>query len=75
LGGLRLDDIFEPIVGVGGGVSLGFIDLHAFVGYSFEFANQLKSGYQIGDAVNEDVSPFKRKIRGKPRFGLEIKLN
>ena len=75
LGGLRLADIFEPIIGIGGGVSLGFIDLHAFVGYSFEFANQLKSGYAIGQQVTDDVSPFKSKIRGKPRFGLEIKLN
>ncbi|MCB9059601.1 MAG: hypothetical protein H6627_13595 [Calditrichae bacterium] len=75
LGGFRLADIFEPIIGVGGGVSLGVIDLHAFVGYSFEFANQLKNGFSIGDPVSDDVSPFKRKIRAKPRFGIEIKLN
>jgi len=75
LGGLRLAEIFEPIVGVGGGVSLTFIDLHVFAGYSFEFANELKNNYQIGDVVEEKISPFKRKIRGKPRFGLEIKLN
>jgi len=75
LGGFRLADIFEPIVGIGGGVSLGIIDLHAFVGYSFEFTNDLKSGFEIGDTVSSNTSPFKSKVRGKPRFGLEIKLN
>ncbi len=75
LGGLRLADIFEPIVGIGAGVSLGIIDLHAFVGYSFEFANDLKSGFNIGDQVTKNASPFKSKVRGKPRFGIEIKLN
>ena len=75
LGGFRLADIFEPIVGVGAGVSLGLIDLHAFVGYSFEFANGLKSGFKVGDKVTSNTSPFKSKVRGKPRFGIEIKLN
>jgi hypothetical protein len=75
LGGLRLAEIFEPIVGIGGGVSLGIIDLHAFVGYSFEFANDLKSGFNVGDPVTKNASPFKSKVRGKPRFGIEIKLN
>jgi len=75
LGGLRLADIFEPIIGVGGGFDLGLIDLHAFIGYSFEFANGLKAGFEIGDRVTSDTSPFKSKVRGKPRFGIEIKLN
>ncbi|KAA3613080.1 MAG: hypothetical protein D8M58_12285 [Calditrichaeota bacterium] len=75
LGGFRLAEIFEPIIGVGGGVSLGIIDLHAFVGYSFEFTNSLKKGFEIGDTVTSDTSPFKSKVRGKPRFGIEIKLN
>ena len=74
LAGFRIADIFEPIIGVGGGFDIGLIDLHLFAGYSFEFANALKSGFSIGDQVNKNKSPFKRKVRGKPRFGIEIKL-
>ena len=74
LGGVRLGNILEPIVGLGGGVSLGFVDVHAFVGYSVEFANQLKEGFVISQQISEDVDPFKLKLRGKPRFGLEIKF-
>ena len=74
LAGLRLATNIEPIIGVGGGFSLGFVDLGLFAGYSIEFANELKAGYSIGDVVSEEVDPFKLKIRGKPRFGLEIKF-
>ena len=74
LGGVRVQNFLEPIVGLGGGVSLGIVDLHAFVGYSFEFANELKEGYVIGDQVTEEEDPFKLKIRGKFRFGLEVKF-
>ncbi len=74
LGGLRIGDILEPIVGLGGGVDLGFVDVHAFVGYSVEFTNKLKNEFNIGDQVTEDVDPFDTKVRGKPRFGLEIKF-
>ena len=73
-GGARLAPIVEPIIGIGGGLSLGIIDLHLFVGYSLEFASKLKSGFAIGDTIDEEVDPFKLKVRGKPRFGLEIKF-
>lgn len=74
LGGVRVQNFLEPIVGLGGGVSLGILDLHVFAGYSFEFANELKEGYAIGDQVAKEEDPFKLKIRGKFRFGLEIKF-
>ena len=74
MGGIRLVDFIEPIVGVGGGFDLGFFDIALFAGYSVEFANQLESGFSIGQIVNDDVDPFKLKIRGKPRFGIQIKF-
>jgi len=73
-GGLRISQTIEPILAIGAGIPLDFIDLHLFVGYSLEFAQALDSGYQIGDAVGRDVDPFKLKLRGKPRFGIEIKF-
>jgi len=73
-GGARLAPVVEPIAGVGGGVSLGFVDLHLFVGYSLEFANELQGGFKIGDTVSREVDPFKLKVRGKPRFGIEVKF-
>jgi hypothetical protein len=74
LGGLRIATFLELILGVGGGVSLDFIDLHLFAGYSLEFANELLPGYNIGDVISKEVDPFGSKLRGKPRFGLEIKF-
>ena len=74
LGGLRLADFVEPLIGVGGGIDMGGFGLHLFAGYSVEFAQKLKSGYQIGDEVTDDTHPFKLNIRGKPRFGIEIKF-
>ncbi len=74
LGGLRIADFVELLIGVGAGVSLDFIDLHLFAGYSVEFANELKAGYKIGDHVATNVDPFGTTVRGKPRFGLEIKF-
>ena len=74
LGGLRIGGNFEPLVGIGGGVSLGFLDIALFGGYSLEVANELAEGYQIGQFVDEEVDPFKTTLRGKPRFGLEVKL-
>ena len=64
----------EPILGIGGGFSLDIIDLHVFAAYSVEFANELEEGFAIGQEVDKEVDPFKLKIRGKPRFGLEIKF-
>lgn len=74
LGGLRLAEFPEPIIGVGGGINLNVLSLHLFVGYSVEIANQLKSGYTIGQKINRSVDPFKIKLLGKPRFGIEIKF-
>ena len=74
LAGLRIGTSLEPLVGIGGGVSLGVIDLHAFVGYSLEFANELNADYEIGQLVNKEENPFKTKLRGKPRFGLEVRF-
>lgn len=74
LGGLRVGGNLEPLVGIGGGFDLGVIALHAFVGYSVEFANELKEGFEIGDQISEEVDPFKTRIRGKPRFGLEVRF-
>ncbi len=75
LGGIRVGNVLEPLIGIGGGFSLDIIDLHVFAGYSFEFANELKEGFSVaGDPVAEGEDPFKTKVRGKPRFGLEIKF-
>ena len=74
IGGIRLANFMEPIAGIGGGVDLGFLDLHIFAGVSVEVANELKEGYKIGDEVTKDEDPFKIKLRPKPRFGLEIKF-
>lgn len=73
LGGLRIANTIEPILGVGIGLPAGFIDVHLFAGYSVEFANELRDGFQVGDE-NVKVDPFKLKIRGKPRFGIEVKF-
>jgi hypothetical protein len=77
-GGARLAPMVEPIAGVGGGVSLGFIDLHLFVGYSLEFASVLKDEFKDdfanGQPITNEVDPFKLKLRGKFRYGIEIKF-
>ena len=74
LSGLRLSDVLEPLIGVGGGVDLGMFGLHAFVGYSVEFAQELKGEYDVGEVVAKEENPFKLKMRGKPRFGIEVKF-
>lgn len=74
LAGVRVGNVMEPLVGLGGGVSLGILDVHVFAGYSFEFANELKEGYKIRQEVTEEEDPFKLKVRGKFRFGLEVKF-
>jgi len=74
MGGIRLVDFIEPIAGVGAGFDLGFFDLALFAGYSIEFANELEEGYSIGQQINDEVDPFKLKLRGKPRFGIQVKF-
>jgi len=74
LGGLRIADFVEPILGIGGGFDAGSFGLHLFLEYSVEIANELKSGYAVGQMVSDEVDPFKTKLRGKPRFGIEIKF-
>ena len=73
-GGLRISETIEPILGFGFGIPIDFIDLHLFAGYSVEFSKELKSEYHIGQTVTGNVDPFKLKLKGKPRFGIEIKF-
>jgi hypothetical protein len=72
LGGMRLARTIEPMVGIGFGVPVAMFETHLFAGYSLEFAQELKSGFVVGQFVKED--PFKTKLRGKPRFGIELKF-
>ena len=75
LGGMRISQTLEPILGLGFGFPLTFIDLHIFAGYSVEFAQTLDGEYYVGqDISTQEVDPFKLKIRGKLRFGLEVKF-
>jgi len=74
LGGVRIGGSLELMLGVGGGVSLSFVDLHLFAGYSVEFANELKEGFSIGQQITSNVDPFQMRLRGKPRFGIELKF-
>ena len=74
LGGLRISTTIEPMLGVGVGIPGGFVDLHLFAGYSLEFANELKDGYVIGQEVGKYEDPFKLKIRGKIRYGIEVRF-
>ncbi len=73
-GGLRISETIEPVIGLGFGIPISMIDLHLFGGYSVEFAQELKSEYAVEKVVPEGVNPFKLKIRGKPRIGLEVKF-
>jgi len=73
-GGLRISETIEPILGFGFGIPIDFIDLHIFGGYSVEFSKELKSEYHIGQTVAGNVDPFKLKLKGKPRVGIEIKF-
>lgn len=72
LGGMRLASTIEPMVGIGFGIPVAIFETHLFVGYSLEFAQELKNGFVVGQFVKED--PFKIKLRGKPRFGIEVKF-
>jgi hypothetical protein len=75
LAGLRIDDDIEPLAGLGFGFPTGFpVEVHFFGGVSVEFANKLKSGFNIGDEILTDVDPFKLDVRVRPRFGLEVKF-
>ncbi len=74
LGGIRLSSHLEPLIGIGGGIDAGAFGLHLFVGYSVEFAQELKNDYVVGDVVSDEKSPFSIKLRGKPRFGIEVKF-
>jgi hypothetical protein len=72
LGGLRLANSIEPLLGLGFGVPIAGFELHLFGGGSLAFRNELKSGFNIGQRVEED--PFKTAIKFYPRFGLEVKF-
>jgi hypothetical protein len=63
------------VVGVGFGFPTGLpIEVHFFGGASVQFANELKSGFTVGQQITDDVDPFKLDIRVRPRIGLEIKF-
>ena len=79
LGGARLASMIEPMLGIGFGVPVAMLEVHLFAGYSLEFAQELKSGFVVGKSAEEagkraDEDPFKTKLRGKPRFGIELKF-
>lgn len=75
LGGLRLDNSLEPIVGLGFGFPTGIpVEIHFFGGLSVAFSDKLKSGFSIGDQITSEVDPFKLDIEFRPRLGLELKF-
>ncbi|RMD89444.1 MAG: hypothetical protein D6813_10660 [Calditrichaeota bacterium] len=75
LAGLRIDSKIEPIVGLGFGFPTPIpVEVHFFAGVSVAFANELKSGFFVGQEIFEDVDPFNLDIRVRPRFGLEVKF-
>jgi len=72
--GLRISQTIEPVLGVGFGIPIDVIDLHLFAGYSVEFAQEPEAEYQINQLIDKNIDPFKLKIRGKPRIGIEVKF-
>lgn len=75
LAGLRLKNGIEPLAGVGLGFPSEFpVEVHFFAGFSVEFANELKSGFQVGDQLGNNVDPFNLNVRVRPRFGIELKF-
>lgn len=75
LGGLRIKNRFEPIVGLGFGFPTGVpVEVHLFAGVSFEFGDKLKDGFQVGDEISEAVDPFDLNVRVLPRYGIELKF-
>jgi len=75
LAGLRLDNTIEPIVGLGFGLPSGLpVEVHFFGGISVQFANELKSGFQVGDTLQQGQDPFSIDVRVRPRFGIELKF-
>ncbi len=74
MAGIRLTNFIEPLVGLGASFDLGAFDLGIFGGYSVEVANELEEGFEIGQRIDAEVDPFKIKLRGKPRFGLQVKF-
>lgn len=74
LAGLRVQAGVEPIVGLGFGVPVGFVELHLFAGVSVQFENELRPGFQVGDPVTAGQDPFGLDVRVLPRYGIEIKF-
>lgn len=74
LGGFRISRTIEPIIGAGFGIPIRLIDLHLFAGFSLEFAQELKPGYKIGQELTSNVDPFQLKLRGRLRYGLEVRF-
>ncbi len=75
LAGLRINDEIEPIVGLGFGFPTGIpVEVHFFAGVSVQFTDELKSGFNVGELVDEPVDPFDLDVRVRPRYGLELKF-
>ncbi len=76
LGGLRLADHIEPLIGIGFGLPpTSPIWVHFFGGLSVEFANKLKSGFVIGDRVLEVAGSCQSSARaGRAGRGRERDL-
>lgn len=74
LAGMRIDSDLEPLVGIGFGFPVSVIEVHVFGGASFRFGNKLKSGFQVGQKIEENVDPFSLDVQVQPRYGIEIKF-
>ncbi|NIR53154.1 hypothetical protein GWO43_31320 [candidate division KSB1 bacterium] len=75
LAGLRIDDDPEPLFGLGFGFPTGIpIEVHFFGGFSVQFEDELKSGFTVGQTIEEEVDPFEIDVRVRPRLGIELKF-
>lgn len=75
IGGLRIADFFEPIMGIGYGLPLSLgIQLHLFAGGSLAFRNELKSGFSVLQEIDREVDPFDTKLKVMPRYGIEVRF-
>lgn len=75
IGGLRIADFLEPILGLGYGLPTSFgIQLHLFAGGSLSFQNELKNGFSVLQEINSDVDPFDTKLKLLPRYGIEVRF-
>lgn len=75
LAGLRIDNDIEPLVAIGFGFPTGLpVEVHLFGGLTVQFEDDLKSGFNVGQVIDEEVDPFEIDMRVRPRFGIELKF-